>query len=43
MKRICRLPIQFNNKTIYHDIMIAEWINRGYNNTMQYYCGEEVG
>lgn len=22
--------------------MIAEWINRGYNNTMQYYCGEEV-
>jgi hypothetical protein len=27
---------------LYHDIMIAEWINRGYNNTMQYYCGEEV-
>lgn len=22
--------------------MIAEWINRGYNNTMQYYCGGEV-
>ena len=24
---------------LYHDIMIAEWINRGYKNTMQLYCG----
>jgi len=27
---------------LYHDIMIAEWIKRGYKNTMLYYCGEKI-
>lgn len=27
---------------LYHDIMIAEWVSRGYKNTMKFLCGDPI-